>query len=548
MRTAAPYDIHPRQLRALVLLLALLPLMPAAFVVRFLIEETRAERLEARSHAKEVYQKFLSATRTPLAAYAWRQIPPLPAGGTSDPWQVFATADTADSILVVSSHGKLALPPAPPAGEANARENAALKLARSLLETGLNHISLANATRIRWRFFSEMPEPLFAIVVPSERGVAAPPTLLLVATRRHLLEEIGAYYDKLLDRKSVLRVIDENGESTPLMTRDTTAEPAGEELAQIALPPPLPAWRVQLFSADAALVDGIMHEQIASYGWILGSMLALTGIIAAVAGWTLSRRIAFNELSNDALTTVAHEMKTPLSSTRMLLETLLQGRYRGGPAQVEEYLRLMAAENARLERVVGSFQMLGRLEHSHGPGAGLALVRVTAAEIVDAACRQLAPRLQATGCTVQVQIADPSPVLYADKEALTAALVNLLDNAAKYSEPGQEIIVRASSEADGALLEVTDHGIGIPADEQDRIFDRFYQSDRRLSRTYDGCGLGLSIVQSVIRLHGGTITVKSAPGRGSTFSVRLPRTAGTRQAAAARQRPWPWLLRRRRSA
>ncbi len=278
-------------------------------------------------------------------------------------------------------------------------------------------------------------------------------------------------------------------------------------------------------------------------------MLVLTGTIASLAGWALSRRIALNELSNNALTTVAHEMKTPLSSSRMLLETLLHGRYRGGPAQVEEYLRLLAAENERLERVVGSFQMLGRLEHSRGPGAGLQLVRVTAAEIADAACRQLAPRLQATGCTVHVDIPAPSPVVQADKEALTAALVNLLDNAAKYSEPGKPIAVRAAYEPESVLLEVADEGIGIAADEQERIFERFYQSDRRLSRNYDGCGLGLSIVQSVVRLHGGTITVKSAPGRGSTFSVRLPRASGAaRKAVRERSTPWEWLLRRWRAA
>jgi signal transduction histidine kinase len=533
MRTAAPYEVNPRQLRALVLLLALLPLMPAVFVLRFLIEEIRAERLEARAHAKEVYQTFLTATRTSLAAYAWRQIPPLPSVGDADPWQVFRATENADTVLLVGSHGKLTAPPPPTAGAANGRENSAEKLAQTLLDSGLNHISLANATRQRWRFFSETPQPLFALALSPPAGNTASPVLLLIATRRHVLEEIGAYYEKLLDSKSVLRVIDENGESAPLLARDTTAQPAGEELAQMALPPPLPTWRVELFSADPTMIDGITHAQISTYAWLLGSMLTLTGIIAALAGWTLSRRIAFNELSNDALTTVAHEMKTPLSSTRMLLETLLQKRYRGGPAQVEEYLRLMAGENERLERLVGSFQMLGRLEHSRGPGAGLRLVRVTAAEIADAACRQLAPRLQATGCTVTVEIPDPSPVVLADKEALTAAVVNLLDNAAKYSEPGRPITVRAAHEPDGVLLEVADEGIGIPADEQERIFERFYQSDRRLSRNYDGCGLGLSIVQSVIRLHGGTISVKSAPGRGSTFSVRLPRASGAAQPAVS---------------
>ena len=555
MRTAAPYEVNPRQLRALVVLLALLPLMPAAFVFRFLIEEIRAERLDARAHAKEVYQKFLSATRAPLASYAWRQIPPLPEEGAGvDPWQIFAKTDLADTVLLVGSHGKLAPPPPVAslnsAGVANARLNAAQQLARSLLENGLNHVSLGNASRRRWRFFSETPEPLFAVPLAPESGSAVSATFLLVATRHHLLEEIGAYYEKLLDSKSVLRVVDENGEPTPLLARDNTAAPATEELAELSLPAPLPTWRIQLFSADPTLVEGMMHDQIVWYAWMLGSTLALTGFIAAVAGWTLSRRIAFNELSNDALTTVAHEMKTPLSSTRMLLETLLQGRYRGGPAQVEEYLRLMAGENERLERLVSSFQMLGRLEHSHGPGAGLRLVRVTAAEIVDTARGQLAPRLQATGCTIRVQIADPSPVLHADKEALTAALVNLLDNAAKYSDPGKQITVRVANEAGNVLLEVADEGIGIAADDQERIFERFYQSDRRLSRHYDGCGLGLSIVQSVIRLHGGTISVKSAPGRGSTFSVRLPRLGGgtAPPTPIARWQPWRWLLGRRRVA
>jgi signal transduction histidine kinase len=559
MRTAAPYEVNPRQLRALVLLLALLPLMPAVFVVRFLIEEIRAERLEARAHAREVYQKFLSATKSPLANYALRQLQPSSGEGVADPWQVFDASEIADSVLLVGDHGKLAVPPPPPpaaagshpAGPPKPREIQAQQLAHSLLEIGLGQLSLANAARMRWRFFSETPEPLFAVVLSPLKTGAPASTLLLVTTRRHLFDEIGTYYDKLLDRRSVLRVIDENGEATPLLARDDGTPPSGEELAEIALPPPLPAWRVQLFSADKTLVDDIMHEQIVSYAWMLGSTLALTGIIAAVAGWTLSRRISFTELSNDALTTVAHEMKTPLSSTRMLLETLLAGRYRGGPAQVEEYLRLMAGENQRLERLVGSFQMLGRLDHSHGPGAALERVRVSAAEIVETACAHLAPRLQASGCTLEVQIDDPPPILFADKEALTAALVNLLDNAAKYSEPGKQITVRAREEdGGGAVLEVADEGIGIAAGEQNRIFERFYQSDRRLSRTHDGCGLGLSIVQSVIRLHGGKISVKSAPGRGSTFSIHLPPPGGRVASAPTGRRSglWQWLPRRRRSA
>jgi signal transduction histidine kinase len=552
MRTTAPYEVNPRQLRALVLLLALLPLMPAAFVFRFLIEEIHAERLEARTHAGEVYQKFLNATRAPLAASAWRQINPAPGGANIDPWKIFAACEVADTVLGVGPHGVLAPPPRFGAGAVSpTRQAGAVQLAGNLLESGLTRVSIASAARTRWRFFAENPEPLFAVALPSAEGGTPAPTVLLVASRQHLLDEIAGYYDKLLDPRSVLRVIDENGEATLLLARDAASQPVGEELAHMALPPPLPTWRVQLFGADASLVDGMIHEQINYYAWMLGSMLLLTGVIAAVAGWTLSRRIALNELSNDALTTVAHEMKTPLSSTRMLLDTLLQGRYHGGEAQVREYLELMAGENQRLERLVGSFQLLAHLERSHGPGSELRRAPVSASEIISAACAQLAPRWLESGSTVRVEVSEPPPVLYADQAALTAALVNLLDNAAKYSNPGQEITVRASDGPGGAWLEVADQGIGIPAAEQERIFERFYQSDRRLARTYEGCGLGLSIVQSVVRLHGGTITVKSTPGRGSTFTMRLPPAPSLETGCVAGERrrgPWQWLRRRRGTA
>lgn len=121
MRTAAPYQVNPRQLRALVLLLALLPLVPAAFVIRFLVEEMHNERSEARAHAKEVYQKFLSDTRPALAASAWRHIPVTRPGQAAEPWrEIFAHAEPADAVLLVGDHGKLSLrrfplraPPAP---------------------------------------------------------------------------------------------------------------------------------------------------------------------------------------------------------------------------------------------------------------------------------------------------------------------------------------------------------------------------------------------------------------------------------------------------
>ena len=293
-------------------------------------------------------------------------------------------------------------------------------------------------------------------------------------------------------------------------------------LAATILREPLPAWRVELFIVNSELVDGIAREQIAFYWWSVVAMIGVTAAIAVAAGWALTRRISLHELSNDALAVVSHEMKTPLASTRLLIETLLERRYRGGEQAADEYLQLIAHENTRLERMVESFQTLSRLERPRDGRPRLTLETVHAREIVELARERLRPRLEAPGCDFRVEIDDRVPPFSADRDALAAVLVNLLDNALKYSGDEKRIVLRAGTGNGQVTFQVKDNGIGIDREEQGRIFERFYQSDHRLSRVHEGCGLGLSIVRSVVKAHGGTVSVTSAPGVGSTFTVRLP--------------------------
>jgi signal transduction histidine kinase len=117
------------------------------------------------------------------------------------------------------------------------------------------------------------------------------------------------------------------------------------------------------------------------------------------------------------------------------------------------------------------------------------------------------------------------PPVRADESALVTVLLNLLDNAWKYSPGEKHIAVRAYRENSRVVFAVEDNGIGIAPREQKKIFRRFYQVDRRLARDADGCGLGLSIVEFIVRAHGGSVAVKSQPGRGSTFSVAIPEAA-----------------------
>ncbi len=524
MRARGPYELQPRQLRALVLLLALLPLVPMTFVIRFVAADIADQRLEARERARPVYQKFLDATTDTLINNAARQVPSAPEIDLVHPWRLLQqTPALADTVLVVSPESALAAPVAP---ASDPRLIPAADLAEAVLRGGVRYAPQPSQGPVRWRFFCESPEPLFALHPPP--AVPAPversPALLLVKSRQHLLETVGTFFQRELDPQTTLRLIDENGEIIPLVgPAESAGLSGGEPLAESALQPPLPAWRVQLFSVDASLVDGFARSQIVVYWWSVIGMFAVTASIAGAAGWALSRRLALHELGNDALAVVSHEMKTPLTSMRMFIETLRERRYHGGPAQADEYLDLIADENARLVRLVEGFQTVSRLDNLRARGRGLRRELVRAEEVIDAARQRMGPRLEAVNGRFRVEMAEPPPGPFpADRDALAAVLVNLIDNAMKYSGEDEPVALRTFGREGEVVFEVADRGIGIDLSEQRRIFERFYQSDQRLSRSHEGCGLGLSIVRSVVRAHGGSISVQSSRGVGSTFTVRLP--------------------------
>jgi two-component system, OmpR family, phosphate regulon sensor histidine kinase PhoR len=145
-----------------------------------------------------------------------------------------------------------------------------------------------------------------------------------------------------------------------------------------------------------------------------------------------------------------------------------------------------------------------------------------ARQVIDAAVASMHGRLEAPGCRFDLQIDDNLPLVKVDPDALATALINLLENACKYSDENKHIVVQARVENGRVLFSVKDNGIGIAPRERKKIFQPFYQADPHLSRKGSGCGLGLSIVQFITTAHHGRVVVESCPGGGSTFTLCLP--------------------------
>jgi signal transduction histidine kinase len=286
----------------------------------------------------------------------------------------------------------------------------------------------------------------------------------------------------------------------------------------------LPGWRLALALNDRRF-DAAAEAQIAAYFWVGILVLAAVAVLAVIAVRLIRRQVQAAQLRNDLVANVTHELKTPLSAMRLLVDTLLNAPVLHEPT-ARQYLQLIAAENLRLSRLIDNFLAFSRMERNK---RAFDFAPTPPKEIVDSAAAAVRERFQPPECRFDARAAPDLPPISADAGALVTALLNLLDNAYKYSGDRKEITLRAEAGNGSVTFAVSDNGIGLAPRETKRIFKRFYQVDRRLARTGGGCGLGLSIVQFIVTAHQGTVRVESEPGRGSTFTISIP---AAREAAA----------------
>ena len=280
----------------------------------------------------------------------------------------------------------------------------------------------------------------------------------------------------------------------------------------------LPFWKVVMIHPEGKSVDELVSRE----KWVYLALLAGTFLVM-ITGILLTMRAAAHELELSRLKTefvsnVSHELKTPLSLIRMFGETLESGMVQD-EAKRGEFYRIIRSESERLTRLINNVLDFSKIE------AGIKRYNFQEVElggVVSKALEAYRLEIRNLGFTIDCRLPSTPIMARIDPDAVCEALLNLLDNAAKYSGEDKHIAVSLESSAPWIRISVADRGVGIPRDELHSIFDKYYRSRSQKTRETAGSGLGLTLVKHIIEAHGGRVEVESEVGQGSTFTLLIP--------------------------
>ena len=257
---------------------------------------------------------------------------------------------------------------------------------------------------------------------------------------------------------------------------------------------------------------------------VVGGILVLSFCTVAIAGYTIgtifvTRGAALAAIQNEFLSSVSHEVRTPLTSIRMFIETLREERVQD-PQEKRRCLAVILQELGRLDGLVGKLIDLSKIEHRH---AAFERAVILVDDIVADALTSFEAVKVGGEVDIRVQV-ETNLLVFGDRAALAQALGNLLANAWKYTPArGKQIDLSASADGKHVAIAVTDNGDGIPRLEQETIFEKFSRGSAATQRGNLGSGLGLAIVRAVVEAHQGKVDVKSDGSHGSRFRILLPR-------------------------
>ena len=226
-----------------------------------------------------------------------------------------------------------------------------------------------------------------------------------------------------------------------------------------------------------------------------------------------------SETQNTFISVISHELKTPVSIIRAYAETLARPEVTWRPEQVRESLQVIIEEADRLTDEINSLLDVSRFQLNAMP---LELSTWSIYELIEQTCTRLAPQAAQHDITFELRIPPEFPLVIADRNRTRLVCENLLTNAIKYSPAGGPVRISASKDSGMAIITVSDQGVGVPPEDQSRIFDRFYRVDNRLRREQQGFGLGLYLARAIVEAQHGQIWVESRVNHGSRFSFSVP--------------------------
>jgi signal transduction histidine kinase len=251
---------------------------------------------------------------------------------------------------------------------------------------------------------------------------------------------------------------------------------------------------------------------------ILGGLSLLLACGILITYRNVNREVALARLKSDFVSNVSHELRTPLSLIRLYAETLELGRLTSQDKR-EEYYRIIRKESERLTALINNILDFSRIEAGRKE---YEFRETDIAELVRNTLESYRYQIEQHGFTFEERISEDLPPMRVDREAIARSLLNLVNNALKYSQQEKYLGVNLYRENGSVKLEVVDHGIGISRPEQHKIFEKFYRVGDPLVHNTKGSGLGLSLVRHIVEAHGGDVSVESTPGRGSKFVIALP--------------------------
>jgi len=338
---------------------------------------------------------------------------------------------------------------------------------------------------------------------------------------------LSSMVDGVLAVDSRQRLISLNQAGARLLKIDAEAA-LGRPLPEVLLDPKLPNLVADVLSRgepveDYLVLGGAEERYLRAQGTVLqdtgpdAAQAPKLGVLVVLQDVTRLRRL--ERVRRDFVANVSHELKTPITSIKGFVETLLDGAM-NDPNDLERFLRIVASQADRLNDIIEDLLTLSRLEQET-ERAGILRQPGRIVDVLRAAADVC--RLKAAEKNVRIELTcDETLQAEVNTALLEQAVINLLDNAVKYSPGHQTVHLGASRAGPEIVIRVRDHGCGIAPEHLPRLFERFYRVDKARSRKLGGTGLGLAIVKHIAQSHGGRAAVESAPGEGSTFSLHLP--------------------------